>query len=209
MPGFLVLHYLWEFAQTHVHWISDAIQPSHPLPSPSPPALNLSQHEDLFQWVSSSHQVGQSTGVPASAWVLPMNIQGWFPLELMGLISLLSWGLSIVFSSTTVEKHQFSLSRMCFISWHNAPGSQHQNRCEENLRLTQTLHFMDEELEITIGSSSALSNTVSWLFPPSLVGGEDHPGTLACSLPRLVKSMPGLRVPLSLKETDCEATTNL
>ena len=50
-PGFPVLHYLLEFAQTHVHWANDAIQPSHPLSSPSPPALNLSQHEGLFQWV--------------------------------------------------------------------------------------------------------------------------------------------------------------
>ena len=55
--GFPVLHYLQEFAQTHVYWVSDAIQPSHPLSSPSPPALNLSQHQGLFQWVSSSHQV--------------------------------------------------------------------------------------------------------------------------------------------------------
>ena len=49
MPGFPVLHYLSEFAQTHVHWVCDAIQPSHPL-SPSPPAFNLSQHQGLFQW---------------------------------------------------------------------------------------------------------------------------------------------------------------
>ena len=54
----LPVHYhLPEFAQTHVHWVSDAIQPSHPLLSPSPPAFNLSQHHGLFQWVSSSHQV--------------------------------------------------------------------------------------------------------------------------------------------------------
>ena len=59
MPGFTVLHYFPEFAQTHVHWISDAIQPSHPLSSPSPPAFNLSQHQGLFQWVSSSHQVAK------------------------------------------------------------------------------------------------------------------------------------------------------
>ena len=59
MPGFPVFHYLLEFAQTHVHWVSDAIQPSHPLSSPSPPALNLSQHQGLFQWVSSSHQVAK------------------------------------------------------------------------------------------------------------------------------------------------------
>ena len=59
MPGLLVHHQLPEFTQTHVHWVGDAIQPSYPLSSPSPPALNLSQHQGLFQWVSSSHQVAK------------------------------------------------------------------------------------------------------------------------------------------------------
>ena len=59
-PGFPVLHQLQELNQTHVHWVGDAIQPSHPLPSPSPPAFfNLSQHQGLFKWVSSSHQVAK------------------------------------------------------------------------------------------------------------------------------------------------------
>ena len=58
-PGFPVLRYLLEFAQTHVHWVGDAIQPSHSLSSPSPPALNLSLLQSLFQWVSSSHQVAK------------------------------------------------------------------------------------------------------------------------------------------------------
>ena len=58
-PGFPVLHHLLELAQTHVHWVCDAIQPSHPLSSPSPPALNLSQYQGLFKWVSSSHQVAK------------------------------------------------------------------------------------------------------------------------------------------------------
>ena len=58
-PGHLVHHQLLEFIQTHVHWVGDAIQPSHPLLSPSPPALNPSQHQGLFQWVSSSHQVAK------------------------------------------------------------------------------------------------------------------------------------------------------
>ena len=58
-PGLPVHHQLLEFTQTHVHWAGDAIQPPHPLPSPSPPALNLSQHQGLFQWVSSSHQVAE------------------------------------------------------------------------------------------------------------------------------------------------------
>ena len=57
--GFPVPHHLSEPAQTHVHWVGDAIQPSHPLSSASPPALNLSQHQGLFQWVGSSHQVAK------------------------------------------------------------------------------------------------------------------------------------------------------
>ena len=67
MPGFPVLHQLPELAQTHVYQISDPIQPSRPLLSPSPPAFYLSHHQGLFQWVSSSHQIG----VSASASVLP------------------------------------------------------------------------------------------------------------------------------------------
>ena len=59
-PGFPVLHQLPELAQTHVHWVSEANQLSHPLMSPSPPALNLSQHQGLFQWVSSLHQVAKA-----------------------------------------------------------------------------------------------------------------------------------------------------
>ena len=57
--GFPVLHHLQELAQTHIHWLGDAIKPSHPLSSPSLPAFNLSQHQGLFQWVSSSHQVAK------------------------------------------------------------------------------------------------------------------------------------------------------
>ena len=58
-PGFPVLHYLPEFTQTHVHWVSDAVQPSHPLSSPSPSAFNLSQHQGLSQWVSSLHHMAK------------------------------------------------------------------------------------------------------------------------------------------------------
>ena len=59
MSGFPVLHHLLESAQTHVHWVGDAIQPSYPLSSPYPPAFNLSQHQGLFKWVSLSHQVAK------------------------------------------------------------------------------------------------------------------------------------------------------
>ena len=106
MPGFLVLHHLLEFAQAHVHWVSDAIQSSHPLLPASPPAFNLSQHQGLF-YESALCIRCQITGASASALVLPTNIQGWFSLGLTGLNSLLYKELSTVFSSTTVRKHQF------------------------------------------------------------------------------------------------------
>ena len=105
--GLLVHHQLLELAQTHVHQVSDPIQPSHPLSSLSP-AFNLSQHQGLFQWVSSFISGGQSIGASGSASVLPMNIQDWFLLGLTGLIFLLSKGLSRVFSNTTVKNINFS-----------------------------------------------------------------------------------------------------
>ena len=73
----LSFYHLPELAQTHVHWVGDATQPSHPLLSPSPPAFNLSHHQGLFQWVSSFHQVTKIF-VSASVSVLPMNIQDYF-----------------------------------------------------------------------------------------------------------------------------------
>ena len=101
-PGFPVHHQLPELAQTHVHQVGDAIQPSHPLLSPSPPAASGS-----FPVSQLFLSDGQNIGASASASVLPMNYQGWFPLGWTGLISLLSRGLSKVFSNTTVQKHQF------------------------------------------------------------------------------------------------------
>ena len=77
-PGLPVHHELPELAQTHVHWVSDAIQPSHPLQSPSPPAFNLSQHQGLFQWVISSHQVVK---------VLELQLQSQLSNEYARLIS--------------------------------------------------------------------------------------------------------------------------
>ena len=106
--GFPVLHYLPVLAQIHVHWVNDAIWPSHPLPPPPPFVLHFPQYQGPFQWVGFSFSLGgQSIGASASASVLPMNIQIWFPLGLIGFISLQSKGLSRVFSSTTVRKHQF------------------------------------------------------------------------------------------------------
>ena len=86
--------------------VDDAIQPCHPLLSPSPPGLNLSQHQ-FFPVSQLFTSGGQSIGLSASTLVLPMNIQGWFPLGLTGLISLLSKGLARVFSRAAVQKLQF------------------------------------------------------------------------------------------------------
>ena len=86
-PGLPVHHQPPEFTEIHVHWVSDAIQPSHPLSSPSPPAPNPSQHQSfprsqLFAWG------GQSTGASALASLLPKESQGWSPSEWTGWISL-------------------------------------------------------------------------------------------------------------------------
>ena len=91
-PGLPVLHQLLELAQTHAHGVGDAFQPSHPLSSPSPPALNLSQHQGLFQGVSSSHQVAK--GMSFSFSISPSkDIQYWFPLGWTSWISLQSKSL--------------------------------------------------------------------------------------------------------------------
>ena len=104
MPGLPVHHQLPEFTQTHVLRVNDAIQPSHVLSSPSP-TFNLSQHQGLFKWISSSHQVAKVLGVSASASVPPINIHGWFPLGGTGWISLQSKGLSRVFSKASILRH--------------------------------------------------------------------------------------------------------
>ena len=100
------------------HWVSDAIQPSYPL-SPTSPALSLSQYQGLFPVSCLFASGGQS--IRASASVLPMNIQDGFPLALTYLISLQSKGLSRVFSSTTVQKHQFFGSQPSLCSTHLTP----------------------------------------------------------------------------------------
>ena len=116
-PGLPVHHQVAEFTQTHVHLVGDAIQPSHPLSSPSPPAFNLSQHQGLFKGVSSSHQVAKVLKLcKASASALPMNIQDQFPLGWTGCISLLFKGLSRVFSNTTVQKYQFFSTQLSLLS---------------------------------------------------------------------------------------------
>ena len=97
----------WSSLKLTIHWVSDAIHPSHPLSSPSPPAPNPSPASESFPMSQLFTWGGQSTGVSALASVLPKNTQDWSPLEWTSWISLQSKGLSRVFSNTTVQKHQF------------------------------------------------------------------------------------------------------
>ena len=111
-PGLPVHQQLPEFTQTHVHRVSDAIQPSHPLSSPSPPqSLPASGSFPVSKLFTSG---GQSTGASVSASVLPMNVQDWFPLGLTGWISLQSKGLLKVSSNTTVQKHRLFGSQLLY-----------------------------------------------------------------------------------------------
>ena len=112
--GFPVLHYLPEFAQTHVHWVSDAIQPSHPHSISSFSSCAQSFPASGFFPVSQFFASGgQSIGVSASASVLPMNIQDWFPLGWTGSISMQSKGLSQ--SSPTPQFKSINSSALSFL----------------------------------------------------------------------------------------------
>ena len=133
IPGSSVLHHLMNFAQIHFHWVSDTIQPPYFPSSPSPPALNLSQHHSLFRWVESGGWI---------RWLkywrfsfgnrFPMNIQSWFPLGLTGLISLLSgfilryWMLGLQHKNLWGMLSRFSHVQLCVTLWtiaHQAPLS--------------------------------------------------------------------------------------
>ena len=110
-PGIPVLHYLQEFAQTIAHWISDAIQPSHPLSSPSSPALNISQHQGLFQWVSSSHQVAK---------VLELQPQHQFFQWIFRSISFRIDWLDLLAVQGTLKSPLQHHSSKASILWHSA-----------------------------------------------------------------------------------------
>ena len=110
-PGLPVRHQLPEFTETHVYWVGDAIQPSHPLLSPSS-CLQFFQTLGSFHMSQLFTSGGQSIGVSASTSVLSMNSQEWSPLGWTGWISLQSKGLLRVFSNTTVQKHQFFCTQL-------------------------------------------------------------------------------------------------
>ena len=104
MPGLPVHHQILEFTQTHVHWVSDAIQPSHPLSSPFPPAFNLSQHQSLFKWVSSLHQVAKvlESSLPYQLTHMGWRNSPWMPH--FYLLEIKNTQLQWVFLSRLEEK---------------------------------------------------------------------------------------------------------
>ena len=102
-PGFPVLHHLLEPAQTHVHWVGDAIQPACPFSSPSPPAFCLSQYRGLFQWVSFLHQVAEILELQLQH----QSFQWIFRVNFLEVWLVWSPYYPRVFSNTTVWKHQF------------------------------------------------------------------------------------------------------
>ena len=165
-PG-LPVHHQHQLAQTHVYRVSDAIQPSHPLSSPSPPASifpSIRVFSLMSQSFASSHQ---SIGVSSLASVLPMNTQDWFPLGWTGWTSLQSKGLSRVFSKTTVQKHQFF-------------GTQLSSQSNSHLYMTtgKTIAFVGKVMSLLFNMLSRLVITflprskrllISWLQSPSAV----------------------------------------
>ena len=113
-PGLPVHHQLPEFTQTHVHWVTDAIQPSHPLSSPSPPAPNPSQHQSLFQWANSSHEVAKVLWLHSgfSFSIIPFK-------EIPGLISFRMDWISIAVQGTLKSLLQHHSSKASIL-WRSA-----------------------------------------------------------------------------------------
>ena len=121
-PGLPVHHQLPEFTQTHVHRVSDAIQPSHPLSSPSPPAPNASQHQSLFQWVNSSHEVAKVLEFQLQHHSLQRTCQLWIfstlPTSYIIYINLYHWHNSLPYSFFHHLNRYFWLLFFSFLNVH-------------------------------------------------------------------------------------------
>ena len=171
IQGLPVHQQLPEFTQTHVHRVGDAIQPSHPLLSPSPSAPNPSQHQSLLQWVNSSHEVAKALEFQL---ISPSNEHPGLISFRMDWLDLLQYkGLSRVFSNTTVQKHQFfgtqlsSQSNSHIYTW----------PLEKNIALNRWI-FVGKVMSLLLNMLSRLVITflprskcllISWLQSPSAV----------------------------------------
>ena len=166
-------HHLPELAQTHVSWVSDAIQPSHPLSFTSPTAFNLFLISRSFQMSQFFISGSQSIGASVSASVLPINIQDWSHLGWTGWMSLQFKGLSRVSSNSTVQKHQFFSAQPSL--WSNCHI--HTWLLEKTITLTRQT-FVGKIMSLLFNMQSRLVLTflprskcllISWLQSPSAV----------------------------------------
>ena len=159
MPGLPVHHQLLEFTQTHVHWVSDAIQPSHPLLSPSLPAPNLSQHQGLFKWVSPSHQVAE---------VLEFQLQHQRPSnEHPGLISWvhlrMDWLdlLAVQGTLKSLLQHQFKSVNSSASAFFTVQLSHPYMTIGKTIALTRRI-FVGKVMSLLF---NMLSSTLAWKIP--------------------------------------------
>ena len=172
VPGFPVLHHLPEFAQTHVHWVSDTIQPSHPITlfSSCPQFFPESGSFPMSRLFTSG---GQSIRASASASVLPVNIQGLFSLGLTGFISLPSKGLSRVFSSARVHTNLCPLSLWCHPTFSSsvAPFSSCPRSFPVSWSFPMSQLFASGGQSIGVSTSTSVlsMNTQNW-FPLGWAG---------------------------------------
>ena len=166
MPGLPVPHHLPGVCQVHVHCISDAVQPSHPL-MPSSSSASIFPSIRDFSNQSSVSSDDQNTG--ASASVLPVNIQGLSPLRLTGLIFVLSKRLSGVFSSTTVQRHKFF--GVPSPLWSSSHGTLCDHWEDHTLDYTDLFHLLFSTLSRFVIAFLPRSNhlLISWLQSQSAV----------------------------------------
>ena len=146
MPGFPVHHQYLELAQTHVHWVGDAIQPS-------PHAFNLSQHQGLFKWIGSSHKVAKALELQlhhqSFQWIFRVH----FFFGLTGLISLKSNRFSRVFSSTTIQKDEFFMVQLS-----------HEYMTAGNTIALTIQTFVSKEMSLIFNTLSRFVITFDWLW---------------------------------------------
>ena len=172
MPRLPVHHQLLEFTQTYVHWVSDAIQPSHPLLTPSPPAFNLSQHQGLFQWVSSLHRWPKYWSFSFS--ISPSN-------EYSGLISFrIDWFDLLAVQGTLksfLQHHSSKASILLCSAFFIVQLSHPYMTTERNVALTRWT-FVGKVMSLLFKMLSRLVITflprskhllISWLQSPSAV----------------------------------------
>ena len=178
MPGLPVHHQLLELTQTHVHWVSDAIQPSHPRLSPSPPVPNLSQHQSLFQWDNSSHEVAKVLELQlALASFLPKKSYGWSPSEWTGWISAAQGTLK-----SLLQHHSSKVSILQGSAFFTVQLSHPSSRwCHQTISFS-VIPFFSRPQSSPVSESFQMSQLLvskCWSFSFNISPTNEHPGLIA------------------------------